>query len=63
MKFLFLIAVVISSVSMTAMASLAQGECPLLMQKKMLLSDKSPLPDVAQNNDSSSQKQPVGIGK
>ena len=62
MKFLILIALAISSVSMTALASQTQAPCPLLMQKKMLLSDVSPLPDVGQNGDSS-QKNPVGTHK
>ncbi len=62
MKILFFIAIAISSVSMTALAS--KEPCPLLMQKRMLLSDVSPLPDNAVgNSEANSSKQPVGTGK
>jgi hypothetical protein len=41
MKILFLFALVAASLSVTAVA---HAECPLLMQKRLLLSDKAQLP-------------------
>ncbi|MCC2679392.1 MAG: hypothetical protein K0R29_1968 [Pseudobdellovibrio sp.] len=61
MKILFFIAIAISSISITAAAS--QGACPLVMQKRILLSDKSPLPDNTLATESTPSKQPVGVGK
>lgn len=62
MKVLFFVAIVISSVSMTAFAS--QDNCPLRMQKQILLSDKSPLPEnTLGGSKAETTKQPVGVGK
>lgn len=62
MKVLFFLSLIISSVSMTAFA--AQDNCPLRMQKQILLSDKSPLPDNTLGSPAATPtKQPVGIGK
>jgi len=61
MKILFFIAIAISSISITASAS--QGECPLLMQKRILLSDKSPLPENTLGTEATTSKQPVSVGK
>jgi len=60
MKILFLFALVVASLSVTAVA---HAECPLLMQKRLLLSDKADLPSsVVQPSDAvgTSQKKQNG---
>jgi hypothetical protein len=61
MKILFLFAIVAASLSVTAVA---HAECPLLMQKRMLLSDKAQLPsNTVHSSDSAVSSQSIQNGK
>lgn len=61
MKLLFFIAIAISTVSMTAMAS--NENCPLRFNNKVLLSDKAPQQEYAPAGDATQTAQPVNTHK
>ena len=63
MKSLFLFAVLSTSLVFTSVLK-AQGDCPLMMQKRLLLSDKSPLPEnnLQESGSSKSNSAPVNRG-
>ena len=60
MKFLIVFAVVTASLGM---ATFAHAECPLIMQKRLLLSDKTPPPDIAQDSSNNASKDAAAVGK